>query len=167
MSDILDYNPWHGDPGAAIAPHRPTLAQLGGGAYQDDQSDPPDPNTMPCAAMENVNEKTLSGMARTCDVAGFTVKFAAGTPYIDKAVFADEGIVIGDITVTDNGVGQTDLTWPADTFPVAALEAHGLTMNAIAGVRDSAAWLITNGIRIHTFDDLGIGVDCPFTVCLK
>lgn len=166
MSDIVEYDPWHGDPGNAVAPHRPSLAQLGGGAYEDDQSDPPDLDTMPSAAMENVNQKVLAGIARTADVAAFSVKFNAGAPYIDKATFADKTLVIGDFTVTDNGIGQTDITWPADTFPVAATEPM-LGLNAIVGVRDAAAWNIANGVRVNTFDDLGIGVDCAFTVTLK
>lgn len=166
MSDLIDYDPWHGDPGNAVAPHRPSLDQLGGGAYEDDQSDPPDLDTMPSAAMENANEKTLAGIARLSDLATWSIKFNAGAPYIDKSSFADKLLVNGDFTVTDNGLGQTDITWAADTFPVAVAEP-ALTLNEIAGVREAAAWLIPNGVRINTFDDLGIGVDCAFTVTLK
>ena len=167
MSDLIDYDPWHGDPGNAIAPHRPSLGQLGGGAYQDDQSDPPDLDTMPSAAMENVNEKTLGGLARTGDVAAFSVKFNAGAPYIDKATFADKELVIGDFTVTDNGLGDTSITWPADTFPVAVTDPCGLTMNEMTNVSRTCAIAIANGVRVQTIDEGGIGIDTAFTFCLK
>lgn len=167
MSDIVSYDPWHGDPGSGVAPHRPSLAQLGGGAYEDDQSDPPDLDTMPSAAMENVNQKVLAGIARTADVAAFSVKFNAGAPYIDKAAFADETLVIGDFTVTDNGLGDTSITWPADTFPVAAVDPSGLTLHSATGCTRWYAYAIANGVRIVTDDHLGNGYDVPFTVCLK
>lgn len=166
MSDLISYNPWHGDPGNAVAPHRPSLAQLGGGAFQDDQSNPPDLDTMPSAAMENVNEKTLAGIAAVTSVAGFTVKFAAGAPYIDKATFADSSLDPGDITVTDNGTGDTSLTWAAGTFPTAALEPTGLTIHE-THVTFPCAYSIANGVRVKTLDSLGNGADVNFSFELK
>lgn len=164
MSNIIDYDPWHGDPGNAIAPHRPSLAQLGGGAYEDDQSDPPDLDTMPSAAMENVNEKVLAGIARLSTVMRVSVEFIAGAPSIHSVAFADSTLDATDLTITDNGLGYTDITWAADTFPVSATRPYGLTMNEETAASRTSAVAIANGIRVKTIDEAGIGVDTAFTV---
>src|SRR5262245_28490702 len=129
MSDIVEYNPWHGDPGNAIAPHRPSLDQLGGGAYENEPNLVPDLDTMPSAEMENVNQKTLAGLARTGVVAWFSIRFTAGAPSVDVLSCCDDTLDASDFTITDNGAGDTSITWPADTFPVAAFRPVGLTLN--------------------------------------
>lgn len=165
MSDIITYNPWHGDPANAIAPHRPSLAQLGGGAYQDEQDNPPDLDTMPSAAMENANEKTLAGVARTCVVARFSIRFVAGAPVIGDLICADDTLLAGDFTVTDNGNGDTSITWPAGTFPTMAVQPCGLVLNEWGAVFPSAE-AIANGVRVKTLNSLGVGADTKFTVSL-
>lgn len=165
MSDLLTYNPWHGDPAASKVPVRPSLAQLGGAAYQNDANNVPDLDTMPSAEMENANEWTLAGVARVCPVAIISIAFASGTPGVDQQSCVDPAIVDGTFTVTDNGAGDTSITWPADTFPVPAAKPHSLTLNGDVDIDRMRAIPISNGVRVKTF--LGaVATDCDFTVCI-
>lgn len=145
-------------------PRRPSLADLGGGAFVDDATYPPDPGTMPSAAMENQNEFQVAAVAKVMPACVICVKITAGTPSINK-FSAPSGLVItGTFTVTDNGTGDTSVTWPANTFPALTFDSFGGINGATIGqmsVQD-----IANGIRVRTANAAGVATDLNWTVYL-
>lgn len=166
------YFTFKGDPGTSVAPFRPGLTHLGGGAKQNESGAPPDPVTMPTAEDENQHEWLLEGLARMIPACSVSVEFTGGAPAITKLIAMSDDVVIATLTVTDNAAGDTSITWPAGTFPNRNINPRGLTINsdmtAIAGsVIEAQAVPLANGVRVRTYNkSAGAGADLNFSLDL-
>src|SRR4051812_25897275 len=99
-------------------PRRASVGDLGGGAkVQAAGTKAPDPVRHLTANDVNQWAKQLAALNSTTAVAKVSVRFWAGAPFVYKVAAPGTGIDAGDSTVTDNGAGDTSITWPANTFP--------------------------------------------------
>jgi hypothetical protein len=159
----VEYDPYQGD-GVSIPPHLPSVENLGGESKENDPSEPPDPITMPDARDFNVNTRVTSAHGRVTPAMVLSVMFSGGTPSVYAVTYKNVSLDSGNLTLTDNGVGDTSIEWNADVFPVHGVRPVGLTMNEINTVERSSAVPITNGVRVYTRDGSGSGVDTDFSV---
>ena len=162
----IEYPPYDGD-GASIAPHLPSIADLGGDAKENDPAEPPDPVTMPDARDHNALVRTVSSHGRVTAAMLLSVAFSGGAPYVYAMTTKHSSLDSGDLTLTDNGTGDTTIEWPADSFPVDGVQPFGLTMNELLSVYRQNAAPVSNGVRVVTTDSGGSGIDCAFTVAIQ
>jgi len=143
-------------------PRRPSIADLGGAAYQDDQKDPPNEATMPSAAMENQNQKQTQAAHKVLPTLVISGKVNAGAIVLDSFQALSSLVISGTFTFVDNGAGDTSVTWPANTFPTPVNKPFGGITGATIG--QIAVEAITNGIRVRTANSAGSATDLPWTV---
>jgi len=146
---------------------RPGLTDVGGGAKEDDQEYPPDPVTMPCADDANQSAFLLAGYGQVIPPIGVTIEFAAGVPQIKYLAAVDYNLAAGDLTVVDNGVGDTTVYIAATKVPARFLDPRGATINdaATQGTIRAAPYAAgaNIGVRVYTYD-AGVATDLGFSV---
>jgi hypothetical protein len=157
---------WDGDPGESIAPRRPSTDDLGGRDKTDDQSFPPNDLQMPSAAGHVQKTDVLAAAAKMAPAAVISVEIQAGVPVVVKMKTFGTLLVIGDLTVTDNGLGDTSIEWPVDSFPVTNVEPSQVVIHSVLSVWGPAAARIPNGVRIRTFVSAA-PADVNFTVTVE
>ncbi len=164
------YLVFDGDPTGTppVYPRRPSVADMGGAAYEDDATYAPEPDVMPMAEDANQVVKVVEGLTRTGAAVWMSVAFSTGTPTIHGMACLGTLLQASDFTLTDNADGDTSITWTATKLPVSNVWPAGLTLHAIPGfpIQQFAAVPITNGVQVLTRDTDGNGIDCPFTVML-
>lgn len=136
------------------ASHRPTIDELGGGAYQNDPIKPPLAGH-PSAEMFNQATKQIVALAGMAPSLKIQVEFFAGAPVITQLVglgtliTASNFISLGG-TVTDNGNGDTSITCPPALIPAQLTRASGLTVVEDVEIDRQRIVPIANGWRIIT-----------------
>lgn len=157
---------WDGNPNATppvTTPYRPGLDDVAGGALANGNP-PPNPQTHPSAEVLNTVSKTMIAMGKVVANAVITVDFNAGAPFIAAVSAASSGIAPGTFTPTDNGAGDTSITWPAGTFPPAVADPT-MSINGDVEIDRQRVVTITNGVRVKT--KLGTtGTDVRYTVVI-
>lgn len=154
------YLTYDGDPGNAVAPFRPGIDDLGGAELLDDQEYPPDPETQPTADAWNQKVMVAVAHARVVPVMLVAVRFAAGVPTVEAFSSVSTSLLSGDLTILDNGAGDTSITWAADALPV-PLVPPTVSLWEDVEIDRVRAYPITNGVRVKT--KLGAtGTDCAF-----
>lgn len=150
-------------------PHRADLTELGGGAKENDAIHKPDPVKHPTAEDFNQASKQLAAFNRVAPLALVWVRITAGTPAIYMVQALGANVVPTDFTPTDEGAGQTLITWTTGTggklpgaIGVKASQTDDVEIDRIRAI------LTTNGsdpaARVKT--KLGLtGTDCNF--CLE
>ena len=159
-----EYYSLDGDVANGINPYRPGTDTIGGVAKEDDAQYLPDPDTMFTAKDFNQRGNLAVGLARVAPLARIYVKFSGGTPSVYAVLALGHLLVIGDFTVTDNGVGDVTISCPVTkipgpifcggVFPQSATNASG--NGVVTGTGD--------GIRIVTFNAAGAAADINFVV---
>lgn len=150
---------------ALASPRRPTADDVDA-TLEDDGVYPP-ATGMPYADQLNQGLKLARACGLMIYVAKIEVHFAAGTPSVYGVNAANDSIVPGTFTVTDNGSGDTTITWPADTFPIATLSPTASVVDTSHG-----SWLqptcstVTNGVRVKTRNSATTLADVNFIVKL-
>lgn len=146
-------------------PRRPSLADLGGATVQNGFPEP-DRSRMVYGEQQNSIQHHAYAACRVADLVTFSIKFTTGTPSMDGVLAPNPAIGIPTFTVTDNGTGDTTITWAAGTFPPITCQPQ-VTVNSLGDFR-IAARKVTNGVRIQTFaGGAGTAADAEFTVTLK
>ena len=144
-------------------PRRPSLSDVGNATLIDHASEPPSKATMPYADQLNQWAKQVERLAAMTAGVGLSVTFSAGVPSVSQFIAMRTTTVIGNFTVTDNGTGDTTITWPANTFPPSALgPAPALNDTTVGG--GITASLVANGVRVITWTGAATPADRPFTV---
>src|SRR5262249_8966247 len=133
------------------------------GLHENDPAYPPIAPEMPYAEELNQWAKQIPRLAGVVPAAAFSVTFSGGTPSISQFVAMPTGPELASFTVTDNGSGDTTISWAAGTFPTSVL-APTVTMNSDAQWRAPVAFAVTNGVRVKTRNDSGTLTDGNFTV---
>lgn len=156
------------NPFALASPRRPSTDDVDPTLVNDDGTTGYIAAGFPYADQINtalILAKVLAGMGA---VASIEVHFAAGVPSIYAVQALDDTLVAGDFTVTDNGAGDTTITWAADTFPIAAASPTAQIVDTAHG-----SWLAptcsspANGVRVKTRADGGALTDCNFIVHIR
>lgn len=167
MADAPSFFVYNGDPGESILPRRPSVDDAGGQNKTDDTTSPPDVETMPTANGHNQGSQLLVAACKLIGTHGFSVEFPGGVPGLTKFVAMSDLLDSTDITVVDNGVGDTSFTWGADTFPPQQLRTPSVQINEDIAALAPCAIQITNGIRITTRNAASALTDMAFTVILS
>lgn len=156
------YYSYDGDNLQGIAPHRPGTEHVGFDDLENLASKPPDPRTEPTAEAWNERSRVLSGLSRVSSTLKLSVTFSGGDPAV--ASFAQPGtnLIIGDFVPTDNGVGDTTITWPANRLPPSICKSMAYLNGIAPGMIASEP--VSNGVRVVTLDNAGAPADLPFTV---
>lgn len=145
-------------------PQRPTLAYMGEASLVDDSDYPPVAPTMPTSLMLNQWQRQLAAQGKVVGALGISVRFSGGTPSVYKFTTPGDSMVLGDITVTDNGDGDTTLSWPANMLPVSVLEPSVTYNGSTTGTAPTAAMATATSVRVYTFNASGVAADRDFTV---
>lgn len=155
-----------GNPNLAIPTtqgYRPGDADFNGAALQDLGKAPPNPATMPTAALYNTYSKQLESVSRMIPYAVASV-IAAVSPSIPFWRVAANNVTSNPFTLTRVGTGnyQLTLTNPA-LFPSAVGQATA-SLNVVLGAHNYAIGVvnISNGVHITTTED-GVLTDLNFT----
>lgn len=159
-----DYLTWDGDGGSNL-PRRPSTEDLGGDDKVNDAEYPPDDVEHPTADGWNQKVKQIAALSKVAEACKIEVRYNAGAPFIARVTAPGTNIVTTTFTVTDMGVGDTKIEWPANTFPPHQLSPTGLTALS-TGLAVGSVEEITNGIRVRMFDLLG-PADVGFTIELN
>ena len=146
-------------------PYRPGNADFNGSAKVDDSENPPDPTIMPSAAEYNTLTKLMVALGKVIPTAVISIKFTAGVPSVDLFSAPGNNVTLGTFTVTDNGAGDTSVTWPVNTFP-AAVAQPTVSLNQDTNLGAARAFAIANGVRIKTPNLAGTLTDAAYTVCI-
>lgn len=148
-------------------PHRPTVSELGGGTKLNHTTRPPDPVTMLTAEDVNQMSKQIAALAAMAPLVQFDVTITAGTPVISNFTSLRQGLVLGDFTVTDAGVGSTQISWLASKLPpLGRAPLAGLTQNTANADGVKAFYTTVSGnpaVQVVTSVG-GVATDINFTV---
>lgn len=162
--DAPAYLTWDGDSANGVPPRRPSVVDAGGDQKQDDSAYPPDPIEHPTAPGWNQKAKQIPALARVAPVCKLGVGFNSGAPFVSHCASPGTNVFTSTFTVTDNGTGDTTITWPAGTFPASVCPPTGLTLvSSSTSVSAAHVEQVTNGIRVRTFLG-GSAADVPFTI---
>jgi hypothetical protein len=110
------------------APRRPTIDDLGGGAFQDHPQYPPNPTEHPSAGMFNQASKQIVAIARMTPSLKIQVEFIAGFPQITQLVTTGTTIKLSHFFITHNGDGDTTILLPPSKYPSQLTRPSGLTI---------------------------------------
>lgn len=141
-------------------PIRPGIADIRDGEKANETGTvPPD---MPNASEHNQSALLLEAYGQVAPLFVMSIEFSAGAPLVHSLGCIRTDKVSGDFTLTDNGAGDTSITFAAGTFPSAKAKP-------VAGLNGSAAGFvvadpISNGVRVRTFNSAAAAADLPFTV---
>lgn len=141
-------------------PRRPGIDDVGGGQKVNGVP-APDPVRMLTAEDCNQTAAQIAAMGRVVGVCKISVRFSGGTPVLYKFSAPGSDVETATFTITDNGTGDTSITWPANTFPTLVVEAEAFVNGATPAM--IAAESITNGVRVRTKSDAGVANDIAFT----
>jgi hypothetical protein len=150
--------------GNAHDARRPSVDDVGGATIED-ESPFPDKGSMIYADLLNQLQRQSAAQGAVADAARISIHFASGTPVVAGATGPGTEVVTSLFTVTDNGTGDTTITWPAGALPIASpgLQASA-TINAVGAFCLSAVY-VTNGVRVRTYASTsGAAADADFTV---
>ena len=133
---------------AQTPPRRPTIDDVGGGAYEDLANFPPDPAD---PSADDVNQLAFLVVAAHNVLAHtiLNVQLSGGTPSIVGVFSMRSDLITGDFTVHDAGVGIVEITHTGGKLPAETWWAQAyVSGNAGGGVADVEK--ITNGWRVRT-----------------
>ena len=146
-----------------VPPRRPSLEDVGGAALSDDAMNPPIPPKMPYAAQLNQWALQIQRQGALMPIAIFSVRFAAGAPVLDSFACAPTAPITATFTLTDNGAGNTTITWPAGTFPTAIVKPSVTITEDIAALTPIAL-NVSNGVQVKTRNAASALTDMAFLV---
>lgn len=166
FSDVPGYYVFDGDPDNNVPPRRPTVDDLGGAQFEDDPVMPPVPPHEKGARAENQQERVLAGVCQTAFALCVSVEFAAGDPVLVGYATVGNRLQTEDITLTDDGDGNTIVSWPAGMLPERTTRPI-LTLNEDEEIDRQRAILADDGLSVRVITKLGsTGTDCAFTVLI-
>lgn len=159
----IPYLCYDGDAENNVAPHRPSVDDLGSDSYEDFPGEPVDTTHEWPADCANQMCQVVERLGRLSDNLKISVRFADGAPFVQSSVQPRTSAVT--ITATDDGTGITALTWPANSFPPNLVDATA-TINVVSGSAAGYATTetIANGVRVRCYDTAGALANLPFTV---
>lgn len=147
-------------------PTRPALADITGGTKTNRPGKVPNPTNQPCAEEDNQRAQQIAGMARVVPMARICVTISGGVPSITSVQAPGTNVLPGSFIVTDNGPGDTTISWVTGVLPVvtgfpSVSQADDVSIDRI---RAFYTTLSTNqAVRVKTF--LGaVATDCNFGV---
>ena len=121
---------------------------------------------MPCADMLNGLQRAVAAHEKAVFTLGISVTFdGGGAPVVSQVTGGPEAAIISTITPTDNGDGDTTLSWPAGTFAASILGPMSALNDGTVGGGITAA-LVANGVRVKTWTGAATPANRAFTVII-
>lgn len=145
-------------------PRRPSVDDMGEAALEDDAKFPPVAPTMSTSAMLNQWQMQLAAMGKIVGALAISVRFTGGTPFVYKFTAPTGNLVLGDITVVDDGDGITTLSWPAAKLPTSILEPT-VSINGTTAGEATANLASAVSVQVKTKASAA-AADLPFTVTI-
>jgi hypothetical protein len=154
-------------------PRRPSLADLGGAAKQDDAQFPPNPLTMATAQNWNAFARSIEAWGKVVPFLVVTVDMLSGTPTLVGVQSVRSTFTLSYLQgivglLVDNGPGDTtfDYTSIANQFPPPT-RAPQVDLSGSTPVRYPAVYQPTlTSIRIETESAGGAATDISFTLTI-
>ena len=147
-------------------PRRPSLADVGGATILDD-APAPDKSRMLYADLCNQVQKQVAAVGKVVSIAEISVEILAGVPAIVGVIAPGTNVLIASFDApTDNGAGDTTITWPDGTLPPASGKPEA-SMDTDGSYLAPYAQNVTNGVRVKTRNAAGALTDGNFTVRIK
>jgi hypothetical protein len=150
-------------------PRRPTIDDLGGGAKQNATS-PPDPVRQATAEDFNQATKQIAAVGRVIPLATVFVTISAGVPTVSGVLAPGSSVTTGSFTLTDNGAGDTTISWAASLLPTRSVGAKAFQtddteIDRIRAFYGTASVPVANSPAVRVKTKLGAtGTDCNFGV---
>ena len=153
------------------APYRPGAADFNGIALADSAVYPPNPRTMPTAALLNTWSAMAVMLGRLCQNLTMSVRYVSNAPVIDSFTTAPTAAAslpaASTFTIArtagGSAFGDITITWPAGTFPAALTQPKAYLNWALGPTSFSIGIVaVTNGVRVTTTQGNAL-VDLPFT----
>jgi hypothetical protein len=150
-------------------PRRPTIDDLGGGAKQNATS-VPDPVRQATAEDFNQTTKQIAAMGRVIPLATVFVTISAGVPTVSGVLAPGSSVSTGSFTLTDNGAGDTTISWAATLLPTRsvgakAFQTDDVEIDRIRAVYGTASVPTANSPAVRVKTKLAaVGTDCNFGV---
>jgi len=150
-------------PTPTTAGYRPGAADFNGAALQDLGSNPPNPTTMPTAALLNTYSLQLESVSRMIPWGSISIN-AGSSPTVAFYRVAANNIATNPFTVTRNSVGNYSITYASGVFPGPVAQPTA-TINAVLGAHTYGigAINISLGVQVTTVVDAA-AADVNFTV---
>lgn len=163
-ADQIEYFSYDGDSSNGIAPHAPTVGNLGGSSKVNDNL-PPDPQEMPDARDHNQIAPCIAAHGRVTPALELSFRYVDNEATLQGFGAKPEKVLYSDLTITTLATGHVRVTWPEQSFPQSSLWPRGLTINSDTPCNELRAYPYSagNGIEVKTFHD-GSGVEVPFSV---
>jgi hypothetical protein len=92
-----------------------------------------------------------------------SIRFATGTPSVYKFSACNGDFVTGDFVVTDNGAGDTTISWPADMLPPSVAEPE-VNPNGSTLIIATVEYATSVSVRVRTWNVGGVATDSAFSV---
>lgn len=169
MSDDIKYLTWDGDPANNVAPHRPSIAHLGDNDKENEPGFPPDPRYGITADGSNQRAWQLWALSKVVPAVKLSIRFdGGGAPYLHSVsgTMSEVSIVPGEsFTVTDNGTGDTTISWSSDFMPPILTEPEACINGLTPGMISVQAG--TQNVRVLTLSSAGAATNLPFTVSIS
>jgi len=105
--------------------------------------------------------ESLAGVCAANAAVAMSVSNGA-TPTIAMLSCARDDLLVADLTPVSAGTGICEITWAAGKLPVPSVKPQATINGSTPGF--VATELITNGVRIRTFNASGTAADLDFTV---
>jgi hypothetical protein len=160
LSSILTYD--------QDAPRRPTIDDLGGGAFQDHPLYPPNPTEHPSAGMFNQATKQIVALAKMSASIKLQVEFPGGVPTITQLVAlgtkltAENFVAVGG-QILDGGPGNTLIRLPPAIVVPQLISPSGLTIVEDVDIDRIKAFAGNGGFWVVTKLG-GVGTDAAFVI---
>jgi hypothetical protein len=145
---------------------RPSLADLGGAAKQDDARYPPDPTTMATAQNWNQFARFMEGAGKLIPFAAITVQISGGTPSVASVQSMRSTLTTASFAITDNGTGDTTIDWSAipTSFPPSNRAPKAYLVGDGSFLEPTCDTTTANTVRVRTRDNTNTLVDVGFVV---
>lgn len=144
---------------------RPSLDDVGGAVLIDDPDDPPPVDGEDIyAAMGNQWAGQIQAIGKTVFSVAISVTFSGSTPSIAGIMATGTNVDASAFTVTDNGVGDTTLSWTSGDLPPMTCSPMASLNGTTPALAPAASKPTATSIRIVTKDASNVAADLPFTV---
>ncbi len=162
---------WDYDVATSTNARAASLDDLGSAQLKDHAKEPPIPPEQPYAAQLNQWALQLAGVNRVIEGAIFDVQIIAGTPTIVGVTAMSDLITLtwaqANVTVTDNGIGDTTLTWLPGYLPPASRAKPNAWVTEDVACLQPIATMTGSGVRVKTRNASSALTDFNFSVAVR
>lgn len=150
-------------------PRRPTIDDVGGG-LKSNRTPAPDP--VRDATAEDYNQLGQQGVAAgtMIPLARVFVTISGGVPTVTSVMAPGSAVSTSSFTVTDNGAGDTTISWPVALLPSRAAgpivsQIDDTEIDRLRAYNVTVAEPAANSPGVRVKSKLGVtGTDCNFVV---